>query len=173
MIYPGTIWFKRFKHCIVISTVSVCFWVNTIQDQMMLATVNLAEHTEGYLPAANSVCKYTERAIPSLQLLEKSQLGNYIQDNEFITTEQIQKHIQSIRAVSKCLPQLSRLLEISISLLRMALFVMILQIIFSISWMIMDVRFGDSKLFSVSLIGIAILINLKTDLIINMLISLI
>ena len=160
LLYPGSsMLIKRLKHTLALSTVVLAVWMNDMQDIVIQKTLVLMEETQKFLPSAQSQVTTIETIIPVLKKLEDSRFGYLIEGSGLPTTIEMRRNCNAVRMVGKAIPNIMSTLKLTAQILRYTSILLCFQIAISIFWIGMDLKNGDRKITTASLVVLSLFIN--------------
>jgi|GEM_PF-5524819 len=159
-IYPGTIWTKRLKHFIVLSCISLSLWVNELQDRLLQDTQDIIEQTSDYLPVMTNVCHYVEKTLPLYERIERSSLAIHMQDIDLPNSASLRDKITKVRSLEKSVIEMNSLFSHTSLILEVLTWIMLLQILYSLTWVFQDMKYGEQKMLMAGLISISLGLNI-------------
>lgn len=160
MIYPGSIHVKRFRHFLMLSTISITIFIGEVQESVFQLSKSLVIEVSTFAPTANKYTSKIEALASILEKLENSRWGKTVEGFGFPTSQDIRTDINAIQKLDQVSQDLIPFLKIVEIILKLTSLILIIQILYAFIWMGIDLQKGHQKLMTIIYILIAVGINI-------------
>jgi hypothetical protein len=139
MFYPGTLWSKRIKHLVVLSTITLNLYVMRIQDRIIELSNELASKAESISTPAEYAAIAADYSIaPVLSFMES--IG--AKDTTYLASGKLEQHITNAYSYSDRVGEIQTALNDAGFVLGILNWIWWLPIAFSVFWLVQDLKYG-------------------------------
>lgn len=162
-LYPGpSIWWKRIWHTIVLSSIGMNLFLNTLQNRMWDEARQMADDVYAILPEASLIRDASLLTVPFLKAVEATSLKKTQFGKALPNSANVRSNATAVERLSVINNDLLLGLSLMADVIRLFSIFMWFPILMSLIWLIQDYKKGKHKSFTLFLFIAAFFVNYKS-----------